>query len=97
VREVTASQPANPHTTTAAAGATAPHPFGAKGVRLSRSACGSATTVARVSSPASSTAIASCTRPEIRTPNQLSTATPAMMTPAAHIVVLRDPPTRSAT
>jgi len=53
--------------------------------------------VATVSSTASRIAIPSWTRPEIRTPNQLSTATPAMMTPAAHIVVARDPPTRSAT
>ena len=75
----------------------APQPFGANGVRWLRSACGSAATVATVSSTASRMAIPSWTRPEIRTPNQLSTATPAMMTPAAHIVVVRDPPTRSAT
>ena len=54
-----------------------------EGVRWLRSACGRAATVATVSSRASRMAIPSWTRPEIRTPNQLSTATAAMITPAA--------------
>ena len=42
-------------------------------------------------------AMPSWIRPEMRTPNQLSSATPAMMTPAVHIVVVRDPRRASAT
>ena len=68
--DVTASQPAKAHTSSAAAEPTASQPCGANGVRLPRSAWGSETSVAASSSPPRTNAMTSCTRPETRRPNQ---------------------------
>ena len=95
--EVTASQPANAQTSSAAAVPTASQPCGANGVRLSSWAWGSETRVAASSSTPRTPAITSCTRPETRSPNQFIAATIAMIPPVASSWVLRPPPSESAT
>ena len=90
--EVTASQPANAHTSSAAAEPIASQPCGANGVRLPRSAWGSDTSVAASSSPPSTNAMTSCTRPLTRRPNQFMAATRAMIPPVASSWVWRPPP-----
>ena len=73
--EVTASQPAKAHTSSAAAEPTASQPCGANGVRLPSSAWGSETSVAASSSPPRTNAMTSCTRPQTRRPNQFIAVT----------------------
>ena len=81
--DVTASQPAKAHTSSAAAEPTASQPCGANGVRLPMSAWGSETSVAASSSPPRTNAMTSCTRPLTRSPNQFITVTRPMIPPVA--------------
>jgi hypothetical protein len=93
--EVIASQPAKPHTSTAAAGAIAAQPCGANGSRLDSRAWGSAVIVATSSRVTSTAARISCTRPEIRSPNAFMTVTVAM-SPAVVSRTVRVPPPKAA-
>ena len=81
--DVTASQPAKPQTSTAAAGAIAHQPCGANGCRLASVACGSAATVGRSAAATSSAASTSCSRPETRTPPALASGHQQRSAPAA--------------
>jgi hypothetical protein len=93
---VIASQPAKLHTSNAAAGATASHPFGANGVRLSIRACGSEVTVASTSNVSSNPARPSWKRPDTRTPPRFATVTTAISANAVTVAVTRPPPRASA-
>src|SRR5690606_7589565 len=96
-RDVTASQPTNPHTRTPTATATLPQPYGANGCRFAGSACGSAVTVAVTSIAISRPERTSCTLPDIRTPQKLATATMRLRAAAVPIVVAAPPPKAAAT